>query len=127
MPKRKPATDWTALNEKLWARSGGACERCGKFLVSPDRAERHHRRLRSGGGRDELANLLMLCALCHTTASPTSVHANVTQAKRDGHIVTKYRDPSPVPVLHALHGWIVLDNHGGFTPSLFEIEDAEVA
>ena len=127
MAKRRTLTNWPKLTEKLWERSGGACERCGRLLVSPDRAERHHRRLRSGGGRDELANLLLLCAACHTTASPTSVHANVAEAKKHGWIVTRYRDPSPVPVLHALHGWVVLDNDGTFTPSMFEIDDAEVA
>ncbi|MFE5369216.1 HNH endonuclease [Streptomyces mirabilis] len=126
MARSRAVTDWPRLNEKLWERSGGACERCGKFLA-PGAGERHHRRLRSGGGRDELANLLLLCSRCHTTNSPTSVHSNVAEAKKYGHIVTRYADPSPVPVLHAKHGWIVLDNAGGFTPSMFEVADEEAA
>lgn len=118
----KPRTNWSAINEKLWTRSGGACEKCGVGLADVGAGERHHRKLRSGGGKDDCANVVLLCTSCHT-AGPQAVHRRVADALRDGMIVSKYRDPAAVPIQLALHGWATLNSDGTFTPSLFGPED----
>lgn len=106
-------TDWARLSETLWARSGGACERCGCGLISPDHADRHHRRLRSGGGKHGITNLVLLCPTCHHRR----VHAYPTIAMRDGWIVSRYREPADVPVYLARYGWVLLTPDGGVTPA----------
>ena len=51
----------------VWDRAHGCCEACGS-LLHEEFWECHHRRLRSQGGRHELANLLALCGVCHYDA-----------------------------------------------------------
>jgi len=101
--------DWRALSDTLWIRSSGRCERCGWCFLTPDDGERHHRRLRSAGGRHELPNLVLLCRSCHTWA-----HGHPHDAMDAGWIVSRYgRDPGRVPVKHAWHGMVLLTADGG--------------
>lgn len=71
-------------------RSGGVCEcGCGR------RAEHiHHRKLRSQGGRHELANLLHLSNLCHA-----DTHGNPERSYALGLMVHGWCDPADVPVV----------------------------
>ncbi len=51
-----------AVVAQLFERSHGICEICHSSpAVHP-----HHKRMRSQGGKDELANLLHVCGWCHS-------------------------------------------------------------
>lgn len=86
------ATDWVAITEALLARCGGYCERCG-FGVHSYAAHRHHRRLRSQGGKDTMDNLVYLCPSCHQW-----VHQYPKDATAEGFIVPSWADPEDTPV-----------------------------
>lgn len=115
-PRRRDAPQedaawWEYANHMLAVRSGGKCERCAFPLSGPGarKPERHHRRRRRDGG-DRLANLLLLCSLCHQwiTEHPTA-------AKAEGWSVAALtaEDPADVPVRLA-NGWLyLLDDSGG--------------
>ncbi len=56
--------------DKAWKRAAGQCERCGKrvtrgSLDSLHAGHVHHKRYRSQGGTWDVANLEVVCALCH--------------------------------------------------------------
>lgn len=80
-----------AVEELLQARARGRCELCGQPLR--DRCQRHHRKLRSQGGLDDVANLVLLHPNCHNT-----VHANPLWAQDHGWIVKSRRNPATVPI-----------------------------
>jgi ribosomal protein S27AE len=105
-----PKTDWAAISDALWVRSNGACERCGSFLLDADHAHRHHRKLRSQGGGHHVANLVLLCTLCHG-----AVHAHPTKAKHAGFIVAGWAQPEKVPVFHSLLGLVWLADDGSYS------------
>ena len=75
----------------LQARARGRCELCG--LPLQNRCQRHHRKLRSQGGRDTVANLVLIHPNCHN-----AVHMNPLWAREHGWIVTSRRNPATVPV-----------------------------
>jgi hypothetical protein len=94
----------------VYARSEGACERCGHF---PGMSW-HHRKNKGQGGLWAPSNGLHLCGdgarMCHgwITGHP--------KASRDlGWAVSAYADPLVTPVLLAAHGWVLLDDAGGIT------------
>lgn len=80
----------TLSRKRVIARAQGRCERCGG-----KGAHWHHRRSRSV--RDELthspANGVLLCTFDHAY-----VHANPTEARETGFIVSRYQDPRLVPI-----------------------------
>lgn len=76
----------------LQNRAGGRCELCGQPLR--DRCQRHHRKLRSQGGRDDVVNLVLLHPNCHHT-----VHMNPLWAKDNGWIVPAPRNPATVAIV----------------------------
>ena len=103
-----PKTDWMAISDALWTRSFGGCEKCGHGLMSSDEGARHHRLLRSAGGRHELSNLVLLCHPCHRW-----VHGNPLAATKAGWIVSRYgRTPLETPLEHAWHGPVLLADSG---------------
>lgn len=122
-PRRREAPQWSwdewqAANEILYARSGGACERCG---VHTSAMERHHRKRRRDGG-DRLSNVLLLCAGgggCHQT-----VTEHPYEARRYGFIVSAYADPAVIPVLYRRREWMILDDSGSRMPLPEPILDA---
>lgn len=81
----------TALKHRIHERSAGRCEMCGHPLGGEGVA--HHRRLRSQGGTDTPANLLLLHDRCHR-----GIHANPLWARRHGFIVPSWADPDTTPV-----------------------------
>lgn len=102
--------EWQEANQVLFARSGGACERCG---VRTSAMERHHRKRRRDGG-DRLCNILLLCA------GGDGCHRHVTEhpgeARRYGFIVSAYADPAVIPVLYRRREWMVLGDDGSLMP-----------
>jgi hypothetical protein len=74
----------------------------------------HHRKLRSAGVDHRASNLISLCgngtAGCHG-----AVHAEPAKARRGGWMLRGTDDPSAVPVLHVLHGRVLLGVDGSVT------------
>jgi 5-methylcytosine-specific restriction endonuclease McrA len=94
--KRRHTKDWKRLRVQVFTRDGGACTCCGLGLG--DDWECHHRRYRSRGGKNELANLIALCPACHRSA-----HRDETAlATGYGWVVSQFGpDPADVPVRYA--------------------------
>lgn len=133
-----PAEFKAATVAMIWERDAGRCALCGEWLVWEFRAEPfehgwslHHREDRGMGGvkrarkgrvqpRAHLALAANGVLLCGT--GTTGCHGKVTREEvpeRLGFSVSRIgiRRPVDVPLLHALHGWVRLDNDGGYTPA----------
>ncbi|MCA1191697.1 HNH endonuclease [Saccharopolyspora sp. 6V] len=93
----------------VYARSGGACERCGHNHA----AEWHHRKNRSQGGKWTAANGLHVCSTCHHW-----ITEHPAKAALRGYVVRSWQSPLEVPVRLAWHGVVLLDDCGHWTPSL---------
>jgi hypothetical protein len=109
-PKHDPAEKET--RRIVAARSGGMCEICGV-----KRAESmHHRKNRSQGGPWSPSNIVHLDG-----DGTTGCHGIVTNTRPEyysaGWCVKGWQVPAEVPVLTHF-GWVLLDDHGCFTPSL---------
>lgn len=87
-------------------RDQGRCARCASFT---ENLHWHHRRSRSI--RDTLVhspcNGVSLCKTCHDW-----VHTHPFEARLSGFIVSRYKDPSAVPIEHALFGRVRLNTDG---------------
>ena len=90
------------IAEKVIARANGYCEVCGLVMYQPNL---HHRKLRSQGGKDEVANLIAVHSYCHAISSK-SIHQNPKNSMVKGYIVPGYATPSEYP-LHLPNGDIV--------------------
>lgn len=90
------------------------CERCDTYLGYAAYSI-HHRLPRGRGGRNELANLVLLCG---SATSPDTCHATVEsrreQAYDDGWLVRSETEPAETPVNHFAFGRVLLDNDGGY-------------
>lgn len=91
-------------------RSGGTCEGCGQRPA----VEWSHRVARSQGGLWLASNGLHLCSPggCHDAA-----HHRPEWARGLGWMVRRGGIPAFVPARLAGHGWVLLDDSGGFTPA----------
>jgi hypothetical protein len=89
---RKPAKavrlDAT-LERLLQDRAAGRCECCGHALRG--RCQRHHRKLKSQGGLNDVTNLVVICANCHNT-----IHLNPQWSTEHGWIVPAHQHPARV-------------------------------
>lgn len=100
--------------ELVYARSGGWCEialpGCTRTAT-----EWHHRLNRSHGGRWEASNGLHLCSRCHLAV--TNTDGNRQECEDNGWVVSDRsgRAPITVPVRHAVHGLVLLDNSGTYS------------
>jgi hypothetical protein len=74
----------------------------------------HHRKLRSQGGDNGLANLITLCG-SGTTGDHGWCHANPAAARDGGWIVRGVDDPLLVPVAHFERGLIFLFGDGSWS------------
>lgn len=100
------------------ARDGWRCMRCGKTYHWAG-FSRHHRHLRSHPypRLHEASNLILLCGNGSAEGCHLWVHTHQTEAKQYGWIVSGFDDhPELVPILTKLHGWVLLDDEGGWTP-----------
>lgn len=99
-------------------RDESRCVRCGRWLPGTP-ASRHHRKRRSQASRGEVhspANLILLCGT-GTTGCHGWVHAHPAQAREHGWLLRSTDDPTRIPLLSDVHGWILLDDKGGWTPT----------
>lgn len=109
-PRQRPRSTGpgAATREIVYFRDGFLCVICsddsGPFQV-------HHRRPRGAGGSsrpcsNSPANLLLLCAACHT-----GVESNRADARDHGWLLSQTADPATSPVLW--RGRVVLLAHDG--------------
>jgi len=96
--------------EIVLARAKGYCEACG---LPGDDFALHHRKLKSRGGKDEVANLIAVHHKCHNLGT-FSIHLNPEKATMKGWMVPSWAEPAEYP-LH-LHGVevVVLDQQGNY-------------
>lgn len=97
-------TNWAKIRDQLFERCSGYCEKCGQPLGQTWAS--HHRKLRSQGGKDELANLVALHHFCHNTGR-NSVHMQPRASYANGLMVRSHDNPGIVP-LRLLDGTMVL-------------------
>ena len=76
-----------------------SCVRCGAYLVG-SRAEVH-----------SPAKLIDLCGT-GTTGCHGWVHAHPEEAREHGWLLRSTDSPKRTPMLHALYGWVLLDDQG---------------
>jgi len=97
------------LREKLLERCKGYCELCGGSLG--DNWALHHRKLKSRGGKDEIANIVALHHKCHNLGTD-SVHLNPARAKETGFMVSSWDDPVLIWILYYDGFKVYLKNDG---------------
>jgi HNH endonuclease len=99
--------------EAVLLRDGHHCRRCGRSVVDFP-ASVHHRLMRSRGGTDNLANLLLVCG-SGTTYCHGDVHHEVTDSTADGFLCHTWENPAEVAVL-TVDGWRLFGDDGSVTP-----------
>ena len=101
----------SAVVDLVKARAAGYCETCGGPAL--ESMALHHRKLKSRGGKDEIANLIAVHHKCHNLGTD-SIHLNPEVATVKGWMVPSWADPAEYP-LH-LHGAevVMLDNEGNY-------------
>ena len=102
-----------------------SCQVCGTNLAAAylrgDYSLQHRRNRGMGGSKrpdtNGPANLLTTCG---SATSPDGCHhrieANPQWAAECGLRIRQNQTPSEVPV-HTIHGWVLLDDHGGYAPT----------
>lgn len=104
-------------------RDAGACARCGAPVAHLERGiawSIHHRRARGmGGARDawinEPANGVILCG-SGTTGCHGDIEKHRDVAYDTGWLIRRgIATAETVPLLHHRHGYVHLDNMGGYT------------
>ena len=98
------------IAETVLARAKGYWESCG---LPGDDFALHHRKLKSRGGKDEVANLIAVHHKCHNLGTD-SIHLNPELATVKGWMVPSWADPVEYPLhLHDAEV-VVLDNKGNY-------------
>ena len=87
-----------------------SCVRCGVSLYATH-GSRHHRKLRSQGGKHASDNLVLLCG-SGTTGCHGWAHAHPVAARHAGLIVSAYADPVMQPVQYPDGAWWLLASDG---------------
>lgn len=82
-------------------RANNMCEKCGQARGT----EAHHRKNRSQGGKWDVANMLLLCHLCHAW-----ITTHPEEARAKGWAVRRHEDPEQVAVL-IIGQWMLLKNN----------------
>lgn len=83
---------------------------CGSETLVP-----HHRANRGMGGSrslDRAANIVMVCAVVNGLFESDAGYATLARAR--GFKLLRSADPASVPLEHAVRGWVVLDDVGGW-------------
>lgn len=115
-PKWKPK-QWVdtgpddATVKLVLAREEWKCCCCGDPLYG-DRGSGWcvaHRKLRAQGVDNRPANTYASCMSCER-----ETHAGPERARQAGWMLKSTEDPEAVPMEHAVHGTVLLDNDGGF-------------
>jgi len=58
----------------------------------------HHRKLKSRGGKDTVANLIYVHHSCHNLGT-VSIHLNPEIATKKGYMVSSWQDPEQAPMI----------------------------
>ncbi len=114
-----------ATFDKVAERDQGRCASCGLNIVGQrgiDFSLHHRRAAGMGGDRQAVshspANLVLLhgsgCTGCHGY-----VESNRTESYDLGLLVHRSDDPREMPIEHAVHGLVLLDQDGGVIPCEF--------
>ena len=98
--KRAKRRSWEQFRKDVYARSEGNCDLCATWIPWDD-YECHHRRLRSQGGLDQMANLVAL----HKFPCHDELHRQRRMARETGFIVHRPDDPAHTPVLRHGKTW----------------------
>jgi hypothetical protein len=98
--KRAKRRSWEQFRQDVYARGEGICDLCATWIPWDD-YECHHRRLRSQGGLDEMANLVAL----HKFPCHDELHHQRQMARETGFIVHRPDDPAHTPVLRHGKTW----------------------
>lgn len=91
--------------EVVHARANGYCERCG-LPGLPENMALHHRKLKSRGGKDTPANLILVHHGCHNLQTD-SIHLAPAYATEKGWICPSWEEPHSFPMVKP-DGTIVL-------------------
>jgi hypothetical protein len=120
MARRNTGPTWK-VRELVRERDRERCASCGISIYDARTWSWHHRRNRGQGGSSDPAinspaNLLLLCG-DGTTGCHGYITAHPAEARAAGRSVSLNArvDPVDVPVMHAVHGLVLLDHEGGFT------------
>lgn len=123
-PRRTRDTGPTAETVAVvWERDAGRCVRCGGVLTGTRGVgwSVQHRRARGAGGTrrpdtNQPQALILLCGSA-TTGCHLHVESFRAEARRFGWAIRQTDNPATMPVLHALHGWVLLDDAGRWAAS----------
>jgi hypothetical protein len=113
-PKVKRWTDTGPDDETVMVvlkRDNWKCACCGDRIYG-DRGSEWcigHRKLRAHGVDNRPANLFVSCMACER-----ETHAGPERARQAGWMLRSTEDPEEVPMEHAVHGTVLLDNNGGY-------------
>jgi len=95
--------------EMVEKRAGHYCETCGSPAL--DSMALHHRKLKSRGGKDTVANLIRVHHSCHNLGT-NSIHMNPAVATDKGWMVSSWADPETEPFLQPDGKWVLLKDDG---------------
>lgn len=105
-----PATVDAVLGRDDWRCLGCGDPLCGRRGIE---YSVHHRKRRSQGGDNRKSNLVSLCG--HgTSGCHGNVHSEIARARQAGFLLRSTENPAEVPLEHAVHGTILLDDLGGW-------------
>lgn len=103
----------TAINklivEAVIERAQGYCEVCGRPASS--QMALHHRKLRSRGGKDTVANLIWVHHKCHNLGTK-SIHLNPEYAEQKGWICPSWLEPENYPFVQPDGAVVLLQDNG---------------
>lgn len=106
----------------VWVRDKGRCAMCGEWVRGHrglDWSVGHRRPRRSGGDPRPETNGTGNLVLLHgsgTTGCHGGVERNRTASMELGLLLSAMQVPASVPIEHAVHGRVLLDDEGGVTP-----------
>jgi 5-methylcytosine-specific restriction endonuclease McrA len=101
-------------------RDDWTCAACGNPIVGSDYSLQHRIARGDGGSSDPAinspANLITLCGnaltKCHGKAESRD-----REMQRNGFWLEHWQKPAFEPVKHAVHGWVLLREDGGYDPT----------
>lgn len=100
----KRRREWPVVRDAVYLRDGQRCAMCGGYIHFGD-LEVHHRKPRSQGGQDDMANLIALHGGFSITSCHAKVHAHPRASYRHGFLVPSFADPQEWPVLRFSAYW----------------------
>lgn len=92
------------------ARANGYCEVCG-FPGLLENMALHHRKLKSRGGKDTPANLILVHHSCHNLHTD-SIHLRPANAEQKGWICPSWKDPHEHPFVKPDGSIVLLQDDG---------------